>query len=880
MRPWVLLLVSVLLIFGAHGKANTASDATPEDMCCASLLVEGDGGSLDAFGRYRLPTPCGGEPNAVACPKLGFHPAGQEDDSMTASWLAFQQQVSLRTSPSCSPMEWEKRCPPGATMLLAEKRRGGCRAAGCVAMGGELNDVRNTQEGETEILRVVTAEQVALLQAANPSLPKTFFMHVVGQQRAFSKEKKQFARKLAKATKTSPPSDIELVRALVVEASTKGFRSAEIDEATKAVAKHDDREHALASFRSLPRAFVRQVAKASLVVERHSKKQRNEIVALQRTNQQILATAASDKERSTRTERDLLAQLDTAKATIASLTDTVAEQQLAAEIAAERSEIALLQLNDELETLQEDAEASLEFCEHDLEEVGSAAVVLSRFTAQKTNRGAPLGLTTYPVEEVAAWGMYDRSASHEAAQMTRARLDAVRRMVDASTSRWEDDKATSYLKEAEAREREVELHRLLDSGEEMQKELEEELAECEQEMDKIQTDADSCAADFEDIHSRSVDLVRTLEEDVANKAVWVGGLVSAGPKAPGREGSAYDLIRTSLESAQQLAFTVTSTLVEDLIMCRGEKAEARDREAKTEERRKGLEEELAECEQLVDDTLNERSDAVDRVARAEETVEKLEEDLAVVDRMSLVVFFSVEEVTFQVGVSVPRQAASELEVSNVFTIANRADRVEGTQQQVLDRRHPVDAGQTLGARHPSPVLRVTKRSWVSCTEGLTSVDRVSLDVYFSVEEVTFQVGVSVPRQAASDLEASNVFSIANRDDRVEETQETVLDRLRSRFEDMQEMAAAVLSNMRSCTGEALDDSEEPSEGNGSASVSDSGGDVNLTGVDTGGESTASPGDGTGLDPKEGDDAANEENVGAQEAEAQGVDADPPTTPGV
>ena len=62
-------------------------------------------------------------------------------------------------------------------------------------------------------------------------------------------------------------------------------------------------------------------------------------------------------------------------------------------------------------------------------------------------------------------------------------------------------------------------------------------------MDKIQTDADSCAADFEDIHSRSVDLVRTLEEDVANKAVWVGGLVSAGPKAPGREGSAYDLIR-------------------------------------------------------------------------------------------------------------------------------------------------------------------------------------------------------------------------------------------------------------------------------------------------------------------------------------------------
>ncbi|CAN0433381.1 unnamed protein product, partial [Ectocarpus fasciculatus] len=38
-------------------------------------------------------------------------------------------------------------------------------------------------------------------------------------------------------------------------------------------------------------------------------------------------------------------------------------------------------------------------------------------------------------------------------------------------------------------------------------------------------------------------------------------------------------------------------------------------------------------------------------------------------------------------------------------------------------------------------------------------------------------GESVPRQAASDLEASNVFSITNRPDRVEGTHEAVLDRL-------------------------------------------------------------------------------------------------------
>ena len=62
-------------------------------------------------------------------------------------------------------------------------------------------------------------------------------------------------------------------------------------------------------------------------------------------------------------------------------------------------------------------------------------------------------------------------------------------------------------------------------------------------MDKIQTDADSCAADFEDIHSRSVDLVRTLEEDVANKAVRVGGLAPVGPELEDRQGQHYDMIR-------------------------------------------------------------------------------------------------------------------------------------------------------------------------------------------------------------------------------------------------------------------------------------------------------------------------------------------------
>ncbi|CBJ29537.1 expressed unknown protein [Ectocarpus siliculosus] len=260
---------------------------------------------------------------------------------------------------------------------------------------------------------------------------------------------------------------------------------------------------------------------------------------------------------------------------------------------------------------------------------------------------------TWPVTEVAALGMYDRSAAHEASQRTCARLDAVRRMVDESASRWEGDQ-----------------------------------------LDKTQTDLDACAADIEDIHSRSVNLVRTLQEDAAKAAVHVGGLA---PEVEDRIGSNYDMIRARFESAQRLALTATSTLEEEIFTCQGEKADAVDREVKTDENMRKLNEDLSDC-------------------------------------------------------------------------ANYADG--------------------------------SHKAWVSCTEGLTSVDRVSLDTYFSVEEITLQVGVFVPRRAASDLEASNIFSVANRADRVEETQQGVLDRLRSQFEDMQEMSAAVVSNMCSCTGQA------------------------------------------------------------------------------
>ncbi|CAN0113471.1 unnamed protein product [Ectocarpus sp. 4 AP-2014] len=566
----MLLLLSVLLAFGAHGKTiNGPANATPEDKCCAALLVEGEAGSLDAGGVYRLPTPCGGE-LAVACPKLGFNAAALHDGSMhmTAGWMAFRQQADLRLAPSCSPMEWEKRCPPGATMLLAEKRRGGCRAAGCVAVGGELND----NNDDNEILRAVTAQQTALLQAAKPAMPKAFYQHVAGEQRAYGKDEKRFGKKLAEAMKSSPSVDGETVHELVEEAATKGFRSVAIDEAATAVFKQEQQERVSAFFWSLPGAVVDYVSTTSLDAARRSnalkaenvklrntvedltrnvhKKElisttqagalraerakseadrneaaakakycRDEVEALRATVDYVLETAASDHEMSARTEGDLVAKLDTAEGIVAALTDTVAEQQLAAQKESERSDLSL------------------------------------------------------------------RLVEQEAAKARASTLAVGEEL-------------------SEAEQREIELQCLLDVGTDTRKELEDELTLCRTNVDEARAIAESYGADIEDLDSRALAVALALADDVSEKALIVeslahvaqGVVLGATPAfdSEDRWGShaGYPMIRSHLEAVQRLVLTTTSTLVEEISCCEHDKAEAMNREAKTQQRMKEVEHDL------------------------------------------------------------------------------------------------------------------------------------------------------------------------------------------------------------------------------------------------------------------------------------------------
>ncbi|CAN0221321.1 unnamed protein product, partial [Ectocarpus fasciculatus] len=188
MRLWTLLTLlasAVLLapVVGARDKGADLANTSSERDCCAALLLEGEEGTLDAAGKYRLPAICRGVVPEASCPQLLF-PSPATTTGEPAS-LAYQNQANLRTDPSCSRVEWDQRCPPGATMLLS-KTRGWCRAASCV-FAMEDPSVKAGEQSDDELLRVITAQVTFKLEAAKPDMPPSFYSHVRGLRRSFGK---------------------------------------------------------------------------------------------------------------------------------------------------------------------------------------------------------------------------------------------------------------------------------------------------------------------------------------------------------------------------------------------------------------------------------------------------------------------------------------------------------------------------------------------------------------------------------------------------------------------------------------------------------------------------------------------------------------------
>ncbi|CAN0169074.1 unnamed protein product, partial [Ectocarpus sp. 4 AP-2014] len=244
MRAHALLLYAALLLLltGACGKK---ADAPQQGACCAALLLEDPIGSKGHDGKYQLPVACR---DLVGCPSLGFNPqaSGETRFDLSPATEALSRQSALREDPSCPRAEWEGRCPPSSTMLLASRMGGSCIAAGCVH-----RETQSMVKGEDELLRVVTSEVTARLQAEKPDMPKSFYSHVRGLKRSFAKTQKRLLRKVTQAI-TATPVEIELLRSLAEVATSKGFRGGKLEEAIAVVAKHDRQRAGIAVIRSLP----------------------------------------------------------------------------------------------------------------------------------------------------------------------------------------------------------------------------------------------------------------------------------------------------------------------------------------------------------------------------------------------------------------------------------------------------------------------------------------------------------------------------------------------------------------------------------------------------------------------------------------------------
>ncbi|CAM9724520.1 unnamed protein product [Scytosiphon promiscuus] len=251
---------------GSHVAAAgswRASGMIEEQRACCGAIIDDAAEMVFTGGVEEKMIPLACHKHRVGCPALRFE---AHTGTATGSALerAIQQQVDLRSRPSCDAGEWEGRCPSGSTMLLADQR-GRCLAAGCVSLGEPeaaalgQHFFHNKEDEEEATLRAVAAQEFYRLRGTTTGPPPTFYRHSKRLRKSFVKGQTILLDKL-KAAITSTANVTEL-RLLLDKADSDGFRGGKIYEARRIVQKHDREQRSLAFLRRLPGMAMSQVAR-------------------------------------------------------------------------------------------------------------------------------------------------------------------------------------------------------------------------------------------------------------------------------------------------------------------------------------------------------------------------------------------------------------------------------------------------------------------------------------------------------------------------------------------------------------------------------------------------------------------------------------------
>eukprot|EP00752_Nemacystus_decipiens_P013013 g11512.t1 len=254
-RRWGLVLIPfAVLAFGSSGAwaAGGAHMTQAQRECCGNL---GDDSGLmpkECLLAHKFP-----------CERFHFEVnlnhgemAKDHEDQVEA---AFQKQLGLRQREGCMAREWQGRCSPSASMLLASIGETGCAAAGCVEVEGvgEGAAVLAGDGADEAMLRAVVAQEVSWLRSYSEK------RELSKRRKRLAKEQKLFLQclELAAATEVGGQRNTEVISRLLAEAASKGFVGEAIDEAKKALARDATAKKAVAYARTIPANMLSALTK-------------------------------------------------------------------------------------------------------------------------------------------------------------------------------------------------------------------------------------------------------------------------------------------------------------------------------------------------------------------------------------------------------------------------------------------------------------------------------------------------------------------------------------------------------------------------------------------------------------------------------------------